>query len=471
MKLIIRALFFLLFSLTTVQAQIDTLHYKGGTDSLVNVVILADGYTRFERDKFKADVQRIYQSFIATTPFKEYQNFYNVFGLFVPSLESGVNHPQTSEDNDCKSVPVLTAKNFFGSTFDYAGVHRLLVAPNTANAYDVLADYLPEFDIAVVVANTAYHGGSGGKIATISATPYAGEIFIHELGHSFAGLCDEYAYAGSTASEKPNCTQITDRDSIPWNAWIDKTTPVPTPQLVQYQDKVGLFEGANYHAKDWYRPKMDCKMNNLGQPFCPVCRQELVLRTYQLSSFIKGKLPQKDTLIASKTNRDTLKVFTRNPIPNTLKIRWLVDSVEVARNVPYFIVPQPLSSPIRVEAIVSDTTYMVRTNPLTQKVNWYVRPKPTAIAEEITALPTLIMAQTTDNQLFLTFNTPEPKDIEVRLYDLNGRITFRQSLPVKEGTGHYTLPMRTLAEGWYVLYLSSGNCGFGVRKVWHSQDR
>lgn len=471
MMLIIRTFFFLLLIFSSAQAQIDTLHYRGETGKLVNVVILSDGYTRAERAKFKDDIQRIYLSFIATSPFKEYQNFYNVFGLFVPSQESGVNHPQTSTNGDCKSVPILHAKNFFGSTFDYAGVHRLLLAPNTTNAYDVLADYLPEFDIAVVVANTAYHGGSGGAIATISATPYAGEIFIHELGHSFGGLCDEYDYDGSIASEKPNCTQIVDRDSIPWKLWIEKSTPIPTPEYVQYQEVVGLFEGANYHKEDWYRPKMDCKMNTLGAAFCPVCRQELILRTYQLSSFLRAKLPQKDTLIVSKTVRDTLQIFTRDPVPNTLQIRWTVDSVEVARNVPYFIVPQPLTTAIRVEAVISDTTFMVRTAPVTQKVSWYVRPKPTSISEEIPELPTLLTVKSADNQLYLTLHSPKPTDIEATLYDLNGRVLTRQTLFVAEGAGQYSIPLRTLAEGWYVLQVSAGGRSLGVQKVWHSRDR
>src|SRR5690606_922508 len=97
--------------------------------------------------------------------------------------------------------------------------------------------------------------------------------------HSFADLGDEYssAYPGYPDIEEPNTTRETRREFIKWNHWIEEATPVPTPAISAYSGVIGLFEGAHYHASDWYRPKRECKMRSLGQEFCAVCGEAIVI--------------------------------------------------------------------------------------------------------------------------------------------------------------------------------------------------
>jgi hypothetical protein len=109
-------------------------------------------------------------------------------------------------------------------------------------------------------------------------------VFIHEVGHGFAGLADEY-YSSRVAYEdpyplnvepwEPNITTMVDFDSK-WKKMIAAETPVPTPPVVKYTNKVGLFEGGGYMAKGIYRPEMECTMkSNTPGGFCEVCRKAI----------------------------------------------------------------------------------------------------------------------------------------------------------------------------------------------------
>jgi len=155
---------------------------------------------------------------------------------------------------------------YFNSSFDSYGIQRLITIPpndRDANSADgqgrvnsLLATYMPQYDIVALIVNDTQYGGSGGFPLIASVNSSSPEIVIHELGHSFSGLGDEYdaANPGFPDTEEPNTTTQTNRALIKWTSWIVAATPVPTPETAGYASVVGLFEGAHYHTTGWYRP-------------------------------------------------------------------------------------------------------------------------------------------------------------------------------------------------------------------------
>jgi IgA Peptidase M64 len=151
----------------------------------------------------------------------------------------------------------------------------------------------------VVFVNSMTYGGSGGNVAVCSLDPTAVEIALHEMGHSAFGLADEYSsYVGCGAAgddkndygifepSEPNITRDTNRQTLKWRNFVDPGTALPTtrnadcticdPQANPVAaTTVGLFEGAHYYHCGAFRPQFDCRMRNLGQPFCAVCSQRI----------------------------------------------------------------------------------------------------------------------------------------------------------------------------------------------------
>ena len=145
-------------------------------------------------------------------------NYFNVFTIEVPSVESGTNHPGTSPDPDCQQVPISTANNYFGSSFDISAIHRLVCIEHEDSAANVLATNFPEYDIVLVIVNSPYYGGSGGYYTVTTTDENTGEVSLHEIGHSFGNLADEY-WSGYPW-EAPNETKNSDPLTIRWKNWL-----------------------------------------------------------------------------------------------------------------------------------------------------------------------------------------------------------------------------------------------------------
>ena len=138
----------LLFYSLGVKAQIfdrETILSSGTDDSRINIIILPDGYTASEMTKFISDANELSNALFEESPYKEYIDFFNVYAIKVPSNESGASHPGTATDVSEPAHPVSTVDNYFGSTFDYYGIHRLLVATNSSAIYNVLANNFPNY--------------------------------------------------------------------------------------------------------------------------------------------------------------------------------------------------------------------------------------------------------------------------------------------------------------------------------------
>lgn len=255
--------------------QVVHIQTNGNPESKVDLVFLPEGYTSAEMDKFIIDIERMNKAMFKEAPFDQLKDQFNIYAVQVPSLESGTDIPG---DGVYKNTA-------FNSTFYTFDTPRYLTTSDMKSIHDAAA--LVPYDHVYVLVNTERYGG-GGFYNYLSLTSVDHEkserVFVHEFGHGFAGLADEY-YSSSVAYDgfynlevepwEPNITTLVDFDSK-WPDLIEKGTPVPTPRKSENRKKVGLFEGGGYLAKGIYSPMMDCRMkSNEAKSFCPVCQQAI----------------------------------------------------------------------------------------------------------------------------------------------------------------------------------------------------
>lgn len=248
---------------------------NGKPENKVDIVILAEGYTMNEKDKFLADSKRVSNYLFEEEPFlSEKQNF-NVNAVFTPSAESGTDIPGE----------FIYKNTAFNSTFYTFDLDRYLTSSDMNSIYDAAAA-VPYDHIYVLVNSERYGGGGFYNFVTVCTADneLTREVFIHEFGHGFAGLGDEY-YNSSVAYEdyynleiepwEPNLTTLADFDSK-WKSMMEQTTPIPTPRKAKFQKTIGVFEGGGYMSEGIYSPFMDCRMkSNQSKGFCPVCEESI----------------------------------------------------------------------------------------------------------------------------------------------------------------------------------------------------
>jgi hypothetical protein len=146
--------------------QRDTITNNGGIANRINFVYLGDGYLSSELPAFQSDVIIINDKLFQTSPFKEYNKYFNVFAVRVISGQSGAKHTNTAPDCPSPLQPTSVPLNYFGSKFDAFNIHRLVVPDSMAKIQTVLALNAPFYDQVMLVVNSTYYGGSGGQIAT-----------------------------------------------------------------------------------------------------------------------------------------------------------------------------------------------------------------------------------------------------------------------------------------------------------------
>ncbi|HEU4664159.1 MAG TPA: M64 family metallopeptidase [Dokdonella sp.] len=278
------------------QAQIDRIAGAGSPANRVDVLVVGDGYTSAQHSLFDADAAILHDAFFGLTPYKEYESFVNWTTAFIASNQSGADHPPYQAgctQATCCSDPDAIGDPHAGQSVDTAfdasfcafNIQRLLIVDD--GAVLAAAGAYPDWDKIVVIVNDDTYGGSGGSISVTSTHAQAPQIVLHEYGHSFTGLADEYStpYPGfppcsdTVGACEPNVTDLTAPAQVKWNSWFTPGNPIPTPSGTS---GVGLFEGARYQLNDMYRPvDTQCLMHFLGVPFCPVCRQEYVRTLYR----------------------------------------------------------------------------------------------------------------------------------------------------------------------------------------------
>src|SRR5688500_3569337 len=289
---------------------------SGPPAAKVDLLLIGDGYTAAERDKWHRDARRLAESLFAVSPFRERRRDFNVWAIDVASDQSGVSRPSDG----------VYRRSALRATYDAFGSERYVLAFDDARLREVAA--AAPYDFIEVVVNDRKYGGGGihNLYATVSAdnefTPY---VFVHEFGHHFAALADEYytsptAYEAAKGRPEPPDPNVTaDPRNPKWKDLIAAGTPLPTPWPKEefergqkaYQERrkqiradkrpeaemealfreekrrstallaplagtVGAYEGAMYEATGYYRPEADCIMFTRDDvPFCAVCRRAI----------------------------------------------------------------------------------------------------------------------------------------------------------------------------------------------------
>jgi hypothetical protein len=309
---------------------------SGHPHQKVDVAIIAEGYTKEEEEKCRADLERFADILFSQEPYRTYKDMFNIYGVYKPSEQSGCDEPR-------RGVFKNTA---LGASFNSLGSERYLLTEDNKALRDVAA-HAP-YDALFIMVNHERYGGGGiyNLFCTFTTdNQWHRDLFLHEFGHSFAGLGDEY-YTSSVAYDEfyprgvepteANITALLDPENLKWKDLITPGVGIPTPwekeafdkmdmdyqkirqdinqkieemkrhqapqdeieRIVQkseqlskqhadkldaylakskYRDKVGAFEGAGYSAKGLYRPMLDCLMFTKGdKPYCKVCERAII---------------------------------------------------------------------------------------------------------------------------------------------------------------------------------------------------
>jgi len=298
-----------------------TIFENGPPADKVDLLILGDGYTDAEMEKFHADAKRLVDALFLEEPFRSRKADFNVRAIDLPSAQSGVSRPHAGI---FRRSPLSAHYSSFDS-------ERYILTYDNRTLRDV-ASAAPYDFLAILVNERTYGGGGIFNAQTTAATSsaFAVYLFVHELGHNLGGLGDEY-YTSDVAYEtgapekpepwEPNLTALHDPAQLKWKDLVTEGAPIPTPwdkeafekesraiqeqrrklrasgapeeqieklfreqqasetkllASMKYAGRVGAFEGAGYEAKGLYRPRIDCIMfsrNKVG--FCPVCQRSI----------------------------------------------------------------------------------------------------------------------------------------------------------------------------------------------------
>jgi IgA Peptidase M64 len=339
-----------------------TLANNGDPANRVDLVIVSEGYTAGEMTKFANDVQNLITNFFIEEPYQEYQRYFNVYRLEVASNESGADHPERR--------PPVVRDTAFDATYNCAGIQRLICV-NSARVNMVVAGVLgpAQRDLVVVLVNDPEYGGSGGAVPVASTHNEVVELLLHEQGHGFGLLTDEYggppppACNASMEPSAANATRETARAMIKWTAWIDDNTPLPTPTSAV--GAPGLYEGANYCDLGLFRPTFRSKMRALGFPFEQINSEQIIRRIYNFVSPIESSSPTEGSFILARGATQSFSVTTSQPFTHSLDVTWQVDGVSRGSGPTFLLDTVPLSSGNHtVEVVVRDTTAMVRSDPM-----------------------------------------------------------------------------------------------------------
>lgn len=244
-------------------------------ESSVDIAILAEGYTSKEMRKFQQDAKKLINYMFSVQPFGSYQRLFNINLVYSASKESGSDIPLES----------YWRNTVFNSNFYTFGIERYLTVNNIWKVCDV-ASCVPYDQIIILVNSDRYGGGGIYNFYSICTSDHESSpgVLVHEFGHAFAGLGDEYFSSNVTYEDfydpefepwEPNLSSLKNFESK-WKDMVPEGIPVPTPADEKYSEIVGAFEGGGYVPKGIYRAQLNCRMNNnSADDFCKVCQRAI----------------------------------------------------------------------------------------------------------------------------------------------------------------------------------------------------
>jgi hypothetical protein len=245
-------------------ADVVPVQVTGDSTDRFDLVFVGDGYTTEDLETYTANVKSKWEELSAVEPFASYKQYFNVWQVNVISAESGVDHDPT------RGLLKNTALDMgFWCQGRDANTERLLCVNETkAKEFAALA---PQADQVIALGNTAKYGGAGGSVATASGSnAQAGQIAIHELGHSIGGLADEYdyPYADYTGAEPREINVTKDPTCAKWGEYLGRPSPDG--------GVIAPVEGARYYRTGLYRPTQNSIMRTLGKEFNSIGRDAMI---------------------------------------------------------------------------------------------------------------------------------------------------------------------------------------------------
>ena len=316
------------------EAEVEPLVESGPSADRIDVAILGDGYTKDQKMEFMADARAIADEFALTQPFRQHMHLFNFHAVWTPSKESGAGYDCRSErDTDCKRGFRDTVYNYVFVVsalidkldLDFPSASSRVAMPlEVSKMFEIAA--LAKYDEILLVSNTDRRSGFAGMYAGVLTAFDERDSFpdvaVHEFGHSFGVLGDEYFIESDPCLDNSpriplpaNISKYADRDKLKWSAWVADETSLPTPAEERGEDLIGAFERA-YNCKELYRPNYRCKMRSSSGEFCSVCSEQLVRRLYNDVDLLRAGFPRIEReengalTIASGVRRDGRLVET-----------------------------------------------------------------------------------------------------------------------------------------------------------------
>jgi IgA peptidase M64/List-Bact-rpt repeat protein len=350
---------------------VTTIRNNGDPANRIDIVVLGDGYAADQLAKFAGDAETAIQGLFAQDPWHEYQRYFNVHRVDVVSIDSGADHPESG----------VYKNTAFDATYNCAGIQRLICVDGTT-VNGVVSRSLPpgSRDVILVLINDTAYGGSGGAFSVASLDASSLEIVLHELGHSFGYLGDEYGSPNPPpcdATQEPpevNVTRETQRTLIKWNPWINSLTPLPTTGTDL--GVPGLYAGAKYCPAELFRPTYNSKMRSLYQSYEQINSEQLIKRIYNGVSPVDSSTPMGTSLSLPRGASQPFHVSVLFPQSHALSTTWRVDGQASGTGANFTLDTSALAQGDHsVDAEVYDPTTMVRNDPtglLTDHQTWTV---------------------------------------------------------------------------------------------------
>lgn len=338
-----------------IPAPVTTILDNGPASNRVDLVFVGDGYQSGQMAAYANHVQTALNALFAQEPFRTYRPFFNAHRVTVVSNDSGVDNDPT------QGILRDTALDMY---FWCGGTERLLCV-SVPKAYDYALN-APDVDQVFAVANSTKYGGAGytsNDLGTYSGgNGSSAEIAIHELGHSFGNLADEYDYGGPAAYTGPERPEpnVSIRTAAAmaslqtkWWRWLNDNQG-------SFDGLVSTYEGAYYSPAGVHRPTSNSKMRNLGRPFNLVSVEALIANIYLEVDPIDGASPTGGSVPATQE----LWVQPVDPVDAPLTVSWLVNGQVVEGATGRTFVPASaglgLVGPQQVLVRVVDNTPWVR---------------------------------------------------------------------------------------------------------------
>lgn len=423
----------------------DSLLYNGNINKIINLVILSDGYTSAELPKFKTDATAFMNYFFSQSPFSNYKNYFNVFTVNVPSNQSGVIHPHTAPDCD-SDVAVTNPDIYFKSSMDHAGIHRFIMADyNIVNT--TLNNNFPQWDQVLILVNSTKYGGSGGLFSVASTDPSASQVAVHEFGHSFGYLRDEYYPGASFMNDEANTTKESNSTLVRWKNWMGVNS-------------TGLYQFSEDPI--WHRPHQSCKMRFIDSPFCPYCNELIIEKIHTITNAIYSYTPNPSNFTVT-SEKIPFAITTLQPIPNTLKITWMLDGINYANNTDTLTLDSNTltKGSHTLVAMVTDTTAAIKaaTHSTTHlySIQWTINKLITNTS--INALQYKTMASVYPNpfqdNITISFTLEKKSNLRVDLLGINGSLIQTLVKQNNVSAGEYkktaNFSARNLPAGIYLI--------------------